>query len=718
MRLLAHTTDCDADPRSDVDRPASDYDFSPLSDGDLLDAWNRDEHSQALATLVQRYSVMVLSVCRRRCRSDADADDAFQTTFLYLARNSRKIRQPERLAGWLHRVAQRAAVATWKSSQRESEPMVEPPANPDDPLDRLTQRHEAIVLDEELADLPDHYRAALVMHVYEGLPLQQLADHFGTTIGSIRGRLQRGKQLLAQRLRYRGVVPVLAFAAANAWTATAVSAAGATESFTAATGAGVLPDPPIPPSLLESLLSQGIRLMPSLYTVAGILGGSAILAVMMSTGGTSGGETSRGPRTITLPPAVVVGQLGGAPVQVKAGENNRKNRRGNAGKKNKKEQPDKTEPQPGNVAGQMVAMSGNVTGGNVTGGNVAGGGGLGGAEKGMVWANQPTIPKPTTVVAVKTNEALDTESSYSIAAPLIELPDRISEVAGIPVLMDDRGIEFAKVDMSMAEVKFEANDVPLRTALRTMLRPHGLKAVVENEGLVITADPSALVHQGIGTAQWINIDNEAANNIAEQLQQIVSLNFVDAPLSDVLDEISQENELPIIVDTRGMEEVGMSIDTPVSIAVNHIKLQNALQIFLSDLDLVFTIQGESLVITTPEVEDGKLLHRIYWLESTGVAVGDYDTIMSLITSTISPDAWEELGGSSTMAQLSSSRPALLISTTYGVHHSIEKLFQTLRETHFGADPVLERVQVPTPIQFGGAFGGGMGGGGMGGGGFM
>lgn len=256
------------------------------SDADLLEAWWRDSHSPALAALVDRYSVMVLSICRRRCRTEADAEDAYQTTFLYLARNGRKIRRPECLPGWLQRVAQRASIATLSSSKWETEPMVEPPADPVDPLDRLTQRHEAIVLDEELADLPEHYRTAIVMHCYEDRPLQALADHFGTTVGSIRGRLQRGKQLLARRLRHRGVVPVVAFAAAEAWKVSDAQAAQAADQFIETTSlGGSLPDPPLDTPLLESLLFQGVRLMPSLYTTLGLIGGSAlILAIMMNDG--------------------------------------------------------------------------------------------------------------------------------------------------------------------------------------------------------------------------------------------------------------------------------------------------------------------------------------------------------------------------------------------------------------------------------------------------
>ena len=136
-------------------RDADPFFLRSSSDVDLLEAWRRDQFGPALAALVERYSVMVLSVCRRRCRSESDAEDAYQTTFLYLASNSGKIRRPECLAGWLQRVAQRASIATLSSSKRDTEPMVEPPTDPDDPLDRLTQRHEAIVSTKNSPSCPN-----------------------------------------------------------------------------------------------------------------------------------------------------------------------------------------------------------------------------------------------------------------------------------------------------------------------------------------------------------------------------------------------------------------------------------------------------------------------------------------------------------------------------------------------------------------------------------
>ncbi|MFG0263430.1 MAG: hypothetical protein ACF788_13645 [Novipirellula sp. JB048] len=158
----------------------------------------------------------------------------------------------------------------------------------------------------------------------------------------------------------------------------------------------------------------------------------------------------------------------------------------------------------------------------------------------------------------------------------------------------------------------------------------------------------------------------------------------------------------------------MTVDIPVSLALQDVQLKTTLDIMLAELDLSFTIQGETLTITTSEAAESQPLTRIYWLEGTGVIPGDSTTITNLIQTTIHPDNWEALGGASTMAAFQSMRPALLISATYDVHHEIDTLLNTLRESHFGPAPVLESVEVPMPMSMSihGGMGGGMGGGGM------
>jgi hypothetical protein len=418
--------------------------------------------------------------------------------------------------------------------------------------------------------------------------------------------------------------------------------------------------------------------MPTIYTAAGVLGGIALLAIMTTAPGHSQGQSADPPATLSAAPSGITGEGGAVMAQ---------------------------------FASPAADASG-VQSETAVGGGVA----TPQAAPPMVWTTRAVTPPPRTPVAEKAIAAQDRESDFAIDTTLGELPTRIADAAGVPVLVDQRGIEFAGVEMSDQPVRYTSSMAPLRTAFRSMLRPHGLRVVVEDEGLVITADPAALVHQGIGTSRWINVDQQAAEGIMSKLKQPANLTFFDLPMSEAVESIGAEFDIPIVIDSRELQDIGLESSQTVSFAVGGIKLQNALSLLLDDLDLVITLQGETLVVTTADAEDSRLLHRVYWLEGTGIAAGDEDALLELITTTISPEVWEQLGGPSTIAPLRSSRPALVISTTFAVHQNIEQLLETLRETHFGVDPVLERIQVPaSQNEFGGGMGGGFGGGGMGGG---
>src|SRR5207237_1655519 len=80
------------------------------SDAELLARYASARDESAFELLVWRHGGMVLGVCRRVLRHEHDAQDAFQATFLALARRARAIGRGESVGGWLHRVACRAAL--------------------------------------------------------------------------------------------------------------------------------------------------------------------------------------------------------------------------------------------------------------------------------------------------------------------------------------------------------------------------------------------------------------------------------------------------------------------------------------------------------------------------------------------------------------------------------------------------------------------------------
>jgi len=182
-------------------------DTTDLTDRDLLRRFVQDADGQVFTEIVRRYHGLVMSVCRRVTGWAADAEDAFQASFLSLARRPRSIRRADALSSWLHTVAWRTSLRLVKQRSNESmetlprEPAHEPPG----PLEQIASAQNLLVLDEELNRLPTQYRDVLVMTYVADQSNQQIADQLSVSRGTIDGRIRRGRNMLRVRLARRGV---------------------------------------------------------------------------------------------------------------------------------------------------------------------------------------------------------------------------------------------------------------------------------------------------------------------------------------------------------------------------------------------------------------------------------------------------------------------------------------------------------------------------------
>src|SRR5690242_14555223 len=128
------------------------------TDRQLLDDFASRGDEGAFAGLVSRHGAMVLRVCRRVLNHEQDAEDAFQATFLVLARNTAAIRKRETLTSWLYGVAYRTAMKAKRGAARrrthEARLRERTPPAPASP----TWDDVQTVLDDEVRRLPESFR--------------------------------------------------------------------------------------------------------------------------------------------------------------------------------------------------------------------------------------------------------------------------------------------------------------------------------------------------------------------------------------------------------------------------------------------------------------------------------------------------------------------------------------------------------------------------------
>jgi RNA polymerase sigma factor (sigma-70 family) len=172
---------------------------SHLTDAQLLERFDRKLDAEAaFETLVLRHGPSVLSTCRQVLGDRGEADDAFQATFLVLARRAGSLHPPDSVGPWLQGVARRVSLKARTAAIRrrihEQQSAVSVLFDPE------TRFDVSETLREEIARLPEQLRVPIMLCYFERMSYKSAAEELGVTDGTVRGRLAKGRDLLKVRL--------------------------------------------------------------------------------------------------------------------------------------------------------------------------------------------------------------------------------------------------------------------------------------------------------------------------------------------------------------------------------------------------------------------------------------------------------------------------------------------------------------------------------------
>ncbi len=161
-----------------------------------------DGDTAAFGVLVERHERRVYNLALRMTGREEDARDATQDAFLTALRKLSSFRGEAAFTTWMHRVTVNACYDLLRKRSRaplldrteEHEP--EPPPAPD----HADASDLSIDVQRALLEVPEDYRAVMILHDVQDLPYEEVAEIVGIPVGTVKSRLHRGRIALARAL--------------------------------------------------------------------------------------------------------------------------------------------------------------------------------------------------------------------------------------------------------------------------------------------------------------------------------------------------------------------------------------------------------------------------------------------------------------------------------------------------------------------------------------
>jgi hypothetical protein len=248
---------------------------------------------------------------------------------------------------------------------------------------------------------------------------------------------------------------------------------------------------------------------------------------------------------------------------------------------------------------------------------------------------------------------------------------------------------------------------------------------------------ATLIFAGMVLLPIARADDSAANPektkleprevIRQALAKKINWDFNEMLLGEVVEALRNDLKIPIRLDMKAINDLGITPDVPITFKMSGISAKTALKNLLRDLGLTICIDEEILIITSPDVADANLSTVLYnvsdlpaFRRANGQTVPNYEKLIEVITKTIKPTSWDDVGGCGSILEYDAGGvQVLVISQTWEIHEEILDLLNRLRNIRPGPlseddieklppePPQKPKLQLPSPTNPGPARGGGM-----------
>ena len=168
----------------------------------------------AFKALVNRYQALVINTCYHLLGNRQDAEDVAQEVFFQVYKSVKKFRQEAKISTWLYRIAVNRSLNFIRDKKRsgwlkslsslvegEQQEVAEVPASDADRPDvALEKKERNVMLQKAIDSLPGKQKAAFVLHKYEGLSYQEIAEILHRSLSSVESLIHRAKLNLQRKL--------------------------------------------------------------------------------------------------------------------------------------------------------------------------------------------------------------------------------------------------------------------------------------------------------------------------------------------------------------------------------------------------------------------------------------------------------------------------------------------------------------------------------------